>query len=100
VSEERNRGSVGFGVLLGIGGVIAVVLGSGLISLMIQTPVIFGAALGIGVTQWLVLLPLVLSLRKRGETMTIQGILVTGGVVFLLNATCWGLVMGPGFRIR
>jgi hypothetical protein len=96
VNEEKGRGSVGFRVLLGVGGVIAVGAVTALLSLLAQSTVILAGIAGIGATQWLVLVPLVFWLRKRGETQTVQGILLTGGMVFLLNATCWGLVMGRG----
>jgi len=50
-------------------------------------PVLF-----IGAFQWLYLVPLILVIRKKALTSMVQGLLIGGGVVFLLNAACYGLV--------
>ncbi|HEX4811086.1 MAG TPA: hypothetical protein VH325_19255 [Bryobacteraceae bacterium] len=86
------------GVLLALGGVIAICILGGLDGALTQSAFVLPVVLGIGLTQWIALLPLALWIRKRGEAKTVQGILITGGIVFLLNATCWGLF--AGFRLR
>jgi hypothetical protein len=42
-----------------------------------------------GLTQFLWLFPLWKYHRNNGETENAKGILVVGGITFLLNAACW-----------
>jgi hypothetical protein len=46
----------------------------------------------IGLLQAVWMVPAYLYYRKAGESETTQGILLIAGIVFLLNAACWGLV--------
>jgi hypothetical protein len=48
---------------------------------------------GIGIVQLLWMLPAWLIYRRRGQAETAKGILIIAGVVFMLNASCWGLVL-------
>src|SRR2546429_9878923 len=59
----------------------------------------FYVLLRIGVAQVLWMGPAWLHYRNKGETETAKGILVIAGIVFLLNATCWGMLMGGKIRI-
>ena len=49
--------------------------------------------IGIGVVQLLWMVPAYRVYRRRGETETAKGLLIVAGLVFLLNASCWGLFM-------
>jgi hypothetical protein len=48
------------------------------------------AAFGLLQLAWLV--PFYLMFKRQGETETAKGILVTAGIVFLLNAACDGVL--------
>jgi hypothetical protein len=48
--------------------------------------------LGIGIVQAAWIVPLWLYYRRAGEMETVKGLLITAGVIFLLNAGCWGVV--------
>jgi hypothetical protein len=54
---------------------------------------------GFGLVQLLWLLPTITYHYARGEAETIKGLLIIGGLVFLLNASCWGLVLSGKWRI-
>ena len=45
-----------------------------------------------GAVIWLVVIPLAIVLGRRGYARTVRGLLVTSGVIALLNATCCGLL--------
>jgi hypothetical protein len=47
-----------------------------------------------GVVQWAALIPVYLSQRKRGYRLAAKGLLITGFVGVLLNATCAALILG------
>jgi hypothetical protein len=86
-----NLGSVGRGVLVGLGltfGAIVV----GLVSAAFTGGISAIVLLGIGVLQAAWIVPLVRSYRTKGETETAKGLLIAAGIVFLLNASCWGVV--------
>ena len=48
--------------------------------------------LGIGLTQLLWPTPLWLTYKRSGKTESAKGVLVAGGITFLLNAGCWGII--------
>ena len=88
-----SKGSVGKG--LGIGVELSLIgvaaawflqrIGAGLILLVV------------GLLQLLWLVPAILYYRGRGERETVKGLLLVGGLVFLLNASWWGLLLSiPG----
>jgi hypothetical protein len=52
--------------------------------------------LWIGVAQLLWMLPAYVVYRRRGETETAKGLLIVTGLVFLLNASCWGFFWSNG----
>jgi hypothetical protein len=39
------------------------------------------------------------SYKRRGEMETVKGMLIVAGLVFMLNASCWGLLAAGKFRI-
>jgi hypothetical protein len=86
----RNRGNLFLGILFGslfsLGGVVVSFLLAGL-------PLLF-----IGLLQALWMVPAWLNFRNKGETETAKGIVIVAGIVFLLNASCWGLLMGGKIR--
>jgi hypothetical protein len=43
---------------------------------------------GWGVVQWLFLIPLCFMLRHKGRPLAAKGILIAGGIGFMLNAAC------------
>lgn len=47
--------------------------------------------LGVGVSQWLWLVPLSRRMKAQGKVETAKGVITGGWIVFLLNAGCWGL---------
>lgn len=49
-------------------------------------------ALGIGVSQLLWIVPLFKRYRDEGRTSLAQGLRTGAWIVFLLNASCWGVV--------
>jgi hypothetical protein len=55
--------------------------------------------IGIGVAQLLWILPTYLYYNSRNETETAKGLLIVAGLVFLLNASCWGILMSNNFRL-
>ena len=46
------------------------------------------AILGFGVTQLIYMIPAILIFKKRGETKTVQGLVIGASVTFLLSAMC------------
>ncbi len=47
-----------------------------------------------GFTQLPIVLPAAIVIWRRGQTETLKGLCIAAGVLFLLNAACWGLMMG------
>ena len=55
------------------------------------------APVGFGLVQLLWLVPTILHYRKCDERETVKGLMLVGGLVFLLNASWWGLLLStPG----
>ena len=46
------------------------------------------AIIGFGVTQLVYMIPAILIFKKRGETKTVQGLVIGASVTFLLSAMC------------
>ncbi len=81
---------------VGIGlGVAAVVVTSGVAALLGALGVSGSEAalMAPGLTQLLVVLPLLFWSMRQGKKRTVWGLAVTAGVVFLLNGACWGVVL-------
>jgi hypothetical protein len=86
-----DTGSFGRGVLVGLG---ATVLGTIALAVLGMIGLI---AIGILQAAWIV--PTYLHYRKAGKSETAKGILLIAGIVFLLNAACWGVISVGNFRI-
>src|SRR3954451_12156262 len=90
VSPEY-RGSVGKGIgvglLLTVGGLIAG-------AVLMVVAIGFVVVCGVGLAQAAWIWPAYASYKRRGEPETAKGLLILAGIVFLLNATCWGVVLG------
>lgn len=89
MAEGGGRVVTGFGIAA------AMTSGGLILSIMLG----FWPLFGIGVIQALWIVPLWLSFKRRGETESAKGVLLAAGITFLLNAACWGVVMGVGMRI-
>jgi hypothetical protein len=89
-------GSILVGVAIGIGISLAGLVVSAMLMMAYVGFVLVGA---IGVAQALWVIPAYRHFRSRGEPETGKGILLIAGLVFLLNATCWGAVLGGLMRI-
>jgi hypothetical protein len=86
-----NPGSIwkGVGIVLGCT-VGAFFLGLVLAGLTAAASAV--ALFGIGVVQAAWVVPLLRYYRRMRETETAKGLLIGAGIVFLLNAGCWGLI--------
>jgi len=47
----------------------------------------------IGLVQLVYLIPLMILYGRRGMKPMVQGLLIGGGITFLVNGSCWGLVV-------
>lgn len=47
---------------------------------------------GWALTQWLLIVPLIIRHRRRGDRNIIKGLLVTGGLGLLLSSVCAGYI--------
>jgi hypothetical protein len=92
----QDRSTVAEGLVVATGG--AVVLCVVMLPLITSTSgagIALPIVLAIGVTQLIYVIPVALVYRKRGRIRALKGLLSGAAVVFLLNATCWGV----GFAI-
>jgi formate-dependent nitrite reductase membrane component NrfD len=48
----------------------------------------------IGVVQLAWIIPMVITFRRKGKTEMAKGIIIAAAITFLLNAGCWGLLLG------
>ena len=46
-----------------------------------------------GITQWIVIVPLIIRERAKGERRVAQGLIITGCVGLLLSSACAGLFL-------
>ena len=77
------KDSIGRGVLYAIGWQVGAIL--------ITIPVFCTVW---GLVQWIALIPIWLSQRKKGQRLVAKGVLIAGFVGVLLNATCAALILG------
>ncbi len=82
--QPKDKGSI----LAGVGYCL---LGLALIALLAGFffPMLF---LFFGAVLMLIAIPMAFTFKKKGQTATVQGILITAGIAFLLNAACFGLM--------
>jgi len=91
----RSNGSIARG--LGIGALLT--LAGAVASLPLMVVYIgFVTLFGIGLEQLIWMIPAYRRYKKRGETETAKGLLIIAGLVFLLNASCWGVLANTDFR--
>jgi hypothetical protein len=88
------------GVLLTIAFQILFAIGLPLLTRRIGSAVSHGySALGApilllqwwGLTQWVALIPLCVWQHRKGHSLTVNAVLITGGIGFLLSAACAAL---------
>jgi hypothetical protein len=89
------EGSIGRG--LGIGALLTLAGAVASVPLM-MIGVGFVTLFGIGLAQLIWMIPAWRRYRSRGETETVKGLMIIAGLVFLLNATCWGALASADFR--
>ena len=46
-----------------------------------------------GITQWIALIPLIMSQRAAGNRKTVQGMIISGCIGVLLSSACAGMMM-------
>ncbi len=89
-----NKGHAGIGVAIGILTqpltlLIAFLTSNGGHS-QDYTPFIVLAVFGL--VQWLYIVPIGIVLHATGKSRTALGLWITAGIIFLINAGCWGLL--------
>ena len=100
VSEADATKKVFVGFLLGMGShLVWPLLGLPLYRNNRMYLVVFVAAIWIGATQWVYLLPLQLWLRGTNRPFQAKGVLIAGAITVLLNSACWGWFALAGPRI-
>ena len=91
------KDSIVRGVLLTIGVQILFIIAVPLLAFGLMSAVSYrGSAVGIflilflwwGIAQWTALIPLCALQARKGNRMTMYGILITGGIGLLLNTAC------------
>jgi hypothetical protein len=85
-----------FGTVFGtIGTVFGFVLGNSLGNLVSGLGGVGALAFfGIGLVQWLWITPISRRYRSQGRDSLAQGLVTGAWIVFLLNASCWGILGG------
>lgn len=80
-------------------------LGSSQPSSSAMNSLLIGAVFFIGATQVLWMVPAVLYFWIRGQGATVKGLVILAGIIFMLNAGCWGMLLSgesrysSGFKI-
>jgi hypothetical protein len=90
-----SRGNVGKGVALAV---VLTILGVPATLLVLPIVGETRATVGFGLVQLLWLVPTILHYPKCDEKETVKGLMIVGGLVFLLNAYCVGQVVNGSFR--
>lgn len=93
IDESSAWQGVGLAFLATIGWAVVLAAALSLISAPEVTDVLLEIALaGAGLVQLIYLVPLGIWLRKRGKRNAFKGVAIFVSVVFLLNASCFGLI--------
>jgi hypothetical protein len=89
------RGNLGKGVVLA-----ALLVLGGVPVTLVLLPIVGESLLPIlfGSVCLLFLVPTILHYRNAGETETVKGFVIVGGLFILLNSYCWGLALTGKFR--
>jgi len=91
---------VGFGIAVGLSVVLAALaIGLGTLTDDEGFFVLGIGILLIGVAQLVVDVPLFVWAMRRRASHFARGLIIAAGVVFLVNAGCWGLVATTGFQV-
>jgi hypothetical protein len=53
---------------------------------------------GIGVVEWLYVVPLYMLFKSRGKPNTAKGLIIAAGITALLNGLCWSPILFDRFR--
>jgi formate-dependent nitrite reductase membrane component NrfD len=53
----------------------------------------------LGVLQLAAIIPMIVSFRRKQEVETVKGLIAAAAIVFMLNATCDGLLFSGTWRI-
>ena len=93
-----SRGNVGIGLLIGLLATIVGLILCAVLSVARGAGVVLYLGIGVGQALWMV--PVCLHFKSRGEIETVKGVLIVAGLVFLLNATCWGVLMSSKLNIH
>jgi len=88
---KSNEGPWSFLIGLAMAICIPVLLVFALIPTKVE--VLFFPLAFIGLSQLVYIIPLIIYFHRNGKRRTIQGLIIGAAVVFLLNASCFGLVM-------
>ena len=102
MSEENVRkteypDAIGWGFLLAI--LIPIVVG--FLASNIGVPAVAGVVVfGVGLVQWLYIVPLSRYLKTAGYSRNSKGLLIGASVITLLNASCWGAVFFISGKMR
>jgi len=83
--DNTTKGSVGIGCLIGFLCQIGFIVLGILAALRLNSMVLWSSW---GVTQWFVLIPLILQQRGKGHSRTVQGLIITGSIGLLLSSAC------------
>lgn len=89
---NTNEGEIAWGLLLCWGlNMGEVVIGLLMLNVLVLPFVLIG---GIGIIQLVYVLPFYFSFKKQGKTNTAKGLVIAASITALLNATCWGFILG------
>jgi hypothetical protein len=97
VPSPSTNDSIGGGVLLTIALQILFIIAVPLLTRGLMSAVSYrGSAVGMpvtlfrwwGIAQWTALIPLCVLQARKGNRMTIYGVLITGGIGLVLNTAC------------
>jgi hypothetical protein len=93
--QPPDRSEVWEGLLFALGATIVFV--AAVLAIASVSPALNGIAaealFACGVSQLIYIVPLVVALRHFDRFKAAKGVIIFAALVFLLNATCWGIVM-------
>src|SRR5438309_77370 len=92
---QRNPGvlaGVGWALLFNLIGTIVLLLFSNVLPGEVGLTYFIFVIAGIGLIQWLWLLPFARYKKRKGQEELSKGVMITGAVILLLNGTCWGMM--------
>jgi hypothetical protein len=99
--QPPDRSEVWEGLLFALGAMIAFVAAMVAIASSrsaLVAPIVVPALFACGVSQLIYIVPLAVALRHFGRNKAAKGVIIFAALIFILNATCWGIVMGLSRR--